>query len=201
MGKGQVTKQKIKPINVKKQTINFVSKPKRQPYVKKFGLLVLILIIVGVGGFIHFSWMGDIKDSEESLQDVQNFINSRETQQAYKEALAMEALEETLNQELVQMVGIETVFNDVYMVSESLVDTLNYNVPQGVFLTKLSFQEGNFNLTGYSTSHESVGQFAYNLRYSTLFDGIVIQSIQNVDENFQFVINGLWIKEAVNASY
>lgn len=201
MGKSQASKQKIKPINVKKQTINFVSKPKRKPYVKKFGVLLLILILVGVGGFLHFSWMRDIKDSERALKEIEDFINLKTTQDAYKEALAMESLEATLNQEYLQMEGINSLFNDGFMVSETLVDTLNYNVPQDVFLTKLSFQEGRFDLTGYTTSHELVGQFAYNLRYSTLFDDIVIQSIQNLEENYQFVINGSWIKEAVNASY
>ena len=201
MEKRQGSKQKIKPFNVKKQTINFVSKPKRKPYVKKIGVLLLALVLISFAGFLHFSWMGDIKDSEADLREIKNFINLRTTQEAYKEALALETLEATLNQEYLQMQAIDNVFYDAFMISENLVDTLNYNLPQGVFLTKLGFQEGKFNLTGYSTSHESVGQFAYNLRYSTIFDGIVIQSIQKLDENYQFVINGLWIKEAVNASY
>ena len=201
MEKSKVTKQKVKPFNVKKQTINFVSKPKRKPYFKTIGVLFLILILVGTGVFLHVSWMSEIRESKESLREIENFINLRTTQDAYKEALAMEALEATLNEEYLQMERVDALFNDAYMVSESLVDTLNYNIPEGVFLTKTTFQEGSFNVTGYASTYESVGQFAYNLRYSTLYDNIVIQSVQQLENDYQFVINGLWIKEAVNASY
>lgn len=200
MARNKGSHQNNKNMVIKKHTINFVSKPKRKPYVKNLGVLFVVLILLGVGGFFHLKWVGEIKDSEANLKEIKDFITLESTVSAYNGAVATENLEINLTDQYLQIGMIDEMYKNNFMISKVLLDTLNYNVPEGVFLTGSSFKEGTINITGYSKTYESVGQLAYNLRQSTYFDGIVIQSIEEVDENYGFVVNGLWIKEAVNAS-
>lgn len=200
MAKKERHVQNIKQINLSKQTINFVSKPVRKPIFGKVSVGLVLLVLAGTSGYLHFSWMERIDTQEAELEDVRSFINSDEIQDTYREAIKVEKAKEDLLGQFSEMFAIAAMHNDVFLVSDELLMALTNNIPGDVFLTSSNYQNGEVILNGYSKSYESVGQMAYNLRRSSQYNQVVIKSVEEVDGHFRFLMNAFWMKGDLNAS-
>lgn len=130
---------------------------------KLIGAFALLVVVMGLIVYQVFMFM-KIGGIESEIADLKGEINAPET----KNKLSI--VDAKMNQEAaLQLVAsdlellelramVENVADDMFM------DSVNAQVPEGVFVTELRRSDGQLSLKGFSESYEGIAQLAYNLR-------------------------------------
>jgi len=194
MAKRGVNEKKLLSVDYSKQTINFVSKPNKKVNLSVLMSLIIILGLICGGGYLHFSWMNDIDQMEADLKEIKDFNQSKSIQDMYMDALRKEGLHKQIMLQYDAMATLDMSYMNTHQVDKGLLDLVVNQMPKGVFLTRSKISNGEMVIDGYSQSYDAVGQFAFNLNESYVFNQAMVRSVDEEDGNYKFIIQASWIR-------
>lgn len=130
-------------------------------------MLVLVLAILG---FLHFSLSGKIDSAKLSISKAQNELTKLNKVKAKVDKFKKDskALEEKL--EVIRVLSFERT-GAVYLM-ESLVDV----TPENLWIESLKDAKSAYVMTGISLDYDTIARFMINMELSPFFDKVKIKS-------------------------
>ncbi len=167
-------------------TVN--EKPDRKKFLYGFLVLVAVLMI----GYYHYLLITQVNALKADLKELDSFVNDSSIQQKVSEVELKQNTERELNHIYNEIVSVKFAIDMEESVNALLVDSVNTQMPEDVFITQLSLAGGNLSLSGYSKSMEAISQFGFNLRHIGPFDNIDIPTVTESNGQYQFAIYATW---------
>lgn len=168
--------------------ITVTEKPDR----KKYLFVVLILLAVLALVYYHYTLMVQVRALKSDMQSLDLYLNDSRINQQVSVIDAKLAAERELS----------SIYNDIIIVKHSiemeesvnalLVDSVNAQMPEDVFLTQLTLFGSRLSITGYSKSMDAISQFGFNLRNIGPFYDVNIPTITEIEGQYQFAIYATW---------
>lgn len=150
--------------------------------------MLLVLCVVGVtaiGAYNQFQ-----------IAMLQNQVNARreiaedsKTVNKYNEIKELENEMVVFKEEVEKIVEMDKNIAKVDIISEELLTEINSKMPADLFLTNFSASGRNIQITGVAKDSNSIAQFNKGLGFIKDVESVFISSINNVDGNYNFVLN------------
>lgn len=123
-----------------------------------------------------------------SIDDLNAEINSRQMVEGLERVDRLEQIHQKLSNTEARLIVAQDQFNQANTMSDDLVNLINAQIPDKVFLSGIDVSGNSVSLTGFSGDHQNISQFVYNLRNTGKFENINLGTISSEDGNFGFNI-------------
>ncbi len=177
---------------------------KEKPKTNSKKILMIALLLVLLAGCVYFTGMMIIK--ENNLKQEIELLNSQITDAQTIRALEQITEKETLlsqietQSQVLQQANLEFMRENT--MSNELIDLINKQLSDKVFLTNINISGADVSLTGVGYDHQNISQFVHNLRETQVFDVIDLSSVDNDQDNYSFevslVLKDVLAEEATN---
>lgn len=157
------------------------------------GALALALIV-----FYQITLIQQAKALESDIAEVDAFINSKSTLDKIAAVSDKQNQEAALTMAHTDLLTLTQTISSTDKVDEMLVDEINAQIPAGLFVSEMNLNYETLSMKGYATDHETIAQFAFNLRNSGSFSQVNIPSVVQDNGNFVFAINATLHGEVEN---
>lgn len=176
--------------------INVETKPDRKRLILMSVSLLLLVLLAGYQVFMTFS----MNKLNTEMADLNAFINAQETQRKITEIQNKQTKEATLQQAITDLQTVSAVVLLTDQVNATLIEDINKQTPDNLFLTELSITSGIISLKGYATQYDTVAQFAHNLRSISAIGEVMIPTVTEDNGNYGYSILAQLVLEGLNES-
>ncbi|MGX8795623.1 PilN domain-containing protein [Fusibacter sp. JL298sf-3] len=176
----------------------YIKVPVKRNYSQWFIAVAAIVLVMALGG-IQVLYMNKIRQKEAVLEGLKAYNQSPEVVRSL----------DLIDQMQARVQALETLYTEVNVttaqiesenrVTDLLMEEVNAQVPEGVFLDRFDFTGGGVVIEGYAVSYEGVAQLAYNLRTTGRYGDVRLPKVADQNGQLQYVIDLLWQEEVVNA--
>lgn len=163
---------------------------------KSFLVLFILLAAVALMAFYQVLLMNDLKSIEDEVDEINMYVNSNDTIKRLKNVEALQKEEQDKLQIYEQMMIADQKFQLEDMIDRQLVENVNSQVPDDLFLTNVEIRDSMMVLKGYATEYDAIAQLAFNLRYANGITNVMIPEINEEDGNFNFNMTAVVYEEA-----
>ncbi|MBF4693845.1 PilN domain-containing protein [Fusibacter ferrireducens] len=165
----------------------FIPVKRKRNYKKLFFFVLLIALMVPVG-YYHGQMLVDLNASNEVIKNLNQFLEDPANQRTVNEVIKKQ---ETVDRYLLirdQLLNSKAQINSEFQVAAYLLDLINQQMPQELFLTKMSLSSGTLEIEGYCDSFDTIAQYAYNLRVTGMFNDVMIPTVSRGETYTNFTI-------------
>lgn len=170
-----------KKFNFKRYTIVFV------------GALVFVLI-----GANHVRMLSDYYKEQNALEAI---LQYNESAVVVSKLQKVDKLQSILNGLEAEYQVISQEVNDIERkdsYDDMYLEKVSAQIPEGVFLIKSDYTEGQCNVQGFSKSYEGISQFVFNLRSVFPNFEVTLDNVQNKENELQFSVGMVKVMEVVD---
>lgn len=175
-----------------------------QPYLKKtskkksssslslllpLGLVVLVLLGVI---FSALTLQLELREKNQEIADMEAYLADSKKVEALREIDVLEQQKSSMENVYRQIISAHhSVYHQSY-IDEMVLEGLNAQIPESVFITDLTLQGGTITMRGYSESHDTIAQLAFNMRQTSLYDNIRLSNVVKLENFYQFSMTSEW---------
>ncbi len=168
---------------------------KEKPKTDSRRLLATIAVVLAVFGIVYLT--ADVMLRENALRteiaalDAQ--INDVALNAAIERVDEKQALLDRMQNTLEVLRAADIAHRLRNTVSDELIDLINAQIPDKVFLSDISISSDSVQLSGTSHDHNNISQFVYNLRKTGRFSEIDLGNISEDTYGYSFSVNLLLV--------
>lgn len=158
---------------------------KRKRNYKKVFLFILILAFIIPVGYYHGRMLVQLNATNEVVKDLNHFLEDPNNLKIVEEVVKKQ---DTVDHYLLirdQLLRSKAQINSEFQVAAYLLDLINQQMPNELFLTKMSLDSGTLSIEGYCDSFDTIAQYAYNLRVTGMFSEVMIPTVTK-EETFTY---------------
>jgi Tfp pilus assembly protein PilN len=169
-----------------------------KPDSRRFLYIILALVVIALLVYYQLYLMASIHAAQSEIDEITTYLASSDVQTALDRVSQKQDMADGMNQTLDQINQTAAAIDANNLIDEMLLEKINAQVPEGLFLSDLTLNDDLLSLKGYALKYDLVAQFAYNLRMTGGFQEIVIPSVKSEDGRYVYSINANVIKEGTN---
>lgn len=150
--------------------------------------MLLVLCVVGVtaiGAYNQFQ----IAMLQNQVNARREIVEDPKTVNKYNEIKELENEMVVFKEEVENIVKMDKNIAKNDIISEELLSEINSKMPADLFLTNFSANGRDIQITGVAKDSNSIAQFNKGLGFIKDIESVFISSINNVDDNYNFVLN------------
>lgn len=158
-------------------------------------LAVLVFVLLGAN---HLRLLKQYRDDQKTLDAIIEYNESamivsklQKVDKLQSILSNMEMTFLTIQSEVLEIENKES-FDDMYL------EKVNAQIPEGVFMIKSDFTEGQCNIQGFSNSYEGISQFVFNLRSVFPNYEVTLDNVQNKEGELQFAVGLMKLMEVID---
>lgn len=164
-----------------------------------FLYILLFAVVIGLGAWGAYNQV-QINALEKEVASLNAVANDPQTVQKVEEVKAFEDETERFKSEVDNIRSLDQSIQARDVIGEDLLYDINSRLPQGVFLTNMSINGRDIQLTGYAEDQYSIAEFGKGLEKLPDAQEIFISNISAIESYYRFGMN-LTLKEVlVNAN-
>lgn len=160
--------------------------PTRKPRnYKKIVLFVIILAFIIPVGYYHGQMLVQLNATNDVVKDLNRFLEDPNNLKIVEEVVTKQDLVDHYLLIRDQLLSSKIQINSEFQVAAYLLDLINEQMPNELFLTKMSLDSGILSIEGYCDSFDTIAQYAYNLRVTGMFSEVMIPTVTK-EETFTY---------------
>lgn len=168
-----------------------------EPYIEKRGFkftritllyLLLILVILAMGGIGAYNQI-KINSLRKQVLAKELVVNDPKTSEKVAEIKALEAEVNTFREEVDKVIKLDESIELGDYLDQDFVARIRGKMPADMFLTNISIQDRDLNISGISKDTYSVAEFAKGLSLMEEAEDIFISNIRANELSHDFQLN------------
>lgn len=163
--------------------------------IKRNLFILLFIAAIVLMGLYQWELIEESNRLQTQIEEVDAFMMSEEHQEKREKILVKENYEKALNSTYDSLKATDQQQMESNVVSAALIEKINAEVPENVFLSNMQIIKGAISFTGFAADYESLSQFVFNIRELDEFAEMSIPTVNELEENLSFSVNGIMSKE------
>lgn len=151
-------------------------------------IIVVILLVLILIGYYQFMMILKANDIKSDIRDIDDYINSKSTNEKIAEVESKEAMELQLQSIFADISNATLMIESSRSMDDMLIEQINAQLPEGTFLSSLNMSGQVLIIEGYALEYDQIAQFAYNLRNSGGLENLLIPRITENNGSYNFSI-------------
>ena len=155
----------------------------RTIYLSLFGIMSLFL-----AGYIIYNSLAirkEIKVVSHLKQVVENPDTVRKIEEIQEEEMKLNELKESVDKIKI----LDSTVAERNKIDEILLEKINHNMPNSIFMTSLSIQKEEIHIVGISEDKWSIAEFQKNLESLEDYDEIFVSHISLEEDYYNFALD------------
>lgn len=171
---------------------------KKKRNYKKLILTILVFSMIMPIVYYHWNMLIKLNELNSEIKVIEAFVD--DPKNASKVEMVENKQKQVDNYMNIrnQLKNSESQINSEFQAAAYLLDLINDQIPNELFLTNLTLDDGVLSMEGYSQSFEIIAQYAYNLRATGMFTDIEIPNVVNNESSVYFTLVGSLKWEGAN---
>ncbi|GAU79405.1 PilN domain-containing protein [Fusibacter sp. 3D3] len=162
----------------------FIPTKKPRNY-KKLFLFVLILVFIIPIGYYHWDMLLQLNAANEKSKEINAFLTDPSNLKTVEEVVRKQDMVDHYLLIRDQLLNSKAQLNSEFQVAVYLLDLINDQIPNELFLTQMALDNGTLSIEGYCDSFDTIAQYAYNLRVTGMFRDVMIPVVTK-EETFTY---------------
>lgn len=162
--------------------------------------LLILLIVLAIGVMAYYQWMllDQSRALGEEINEIDAYVQSEKISDKKEEILSKQNYDKALEATYNSIKSIDDQIESANVVEVDLIEKINAKVPDNIFLSNLKILKGAINFTGYSADYSALSQLVFNIREMEEVDYLSIPTINELEENLSFSVNGTLLEEGLD---
>ncbi len=165
----------------------FLPVRKRRNYKKLISFILLLAFTIPVG-YYHWTMLLQLNSTRMEIETVNTFLKEPNNLKKIEEIIQKQNTVDRYLSIRDQLLKSKAQINSEFKVAAYLLDLINDQIPNKLFLTKMTLSNGELSIEGYSESFETIAQYAYNLRMTGMFNEVLIPTVTKEDLVTSFTV-------------
>jgi type IV pilus assembly protein PilN len=168
-----------------------------EPYIEKrefkFNKMILLytLLVLSVAGVTAIGIYNQIQINilKRQVEDRRAIAEEPAKVNKYNEIKGLENETMIFKEEVDNIIAMDKNIAKSDIISESLLSEIKSKMPEDLFLTNFSATGRDVRISGVAKSSNSIAEFSKGLGFMDDVESVFISSIDNVEDNYNFVLN------------
>lgn len=182
----------INAITIMPSKMNFFAPLiKEKPKTDSKRLLAMVGVVLALFGLFYLTMDTIMRENglRTDIASIQSRIDDPVLDEAIRRVQEKRELYDRVNSALEVLKAADISYKLQNVVSDELINLINAQIPDKVFLDSISVDTVSVLLSGTANDHDNISQFVHNLRSTDKFSNISVGSITEDTYGYSFSIN------------
>lgn len=177
----------------------YLNAPKKSNF-KTIIIVLLFIAAIALMAYYQYLLLDQSKTLQNEIAEIDAYIQSDAVVQQRETVLEKQNYEKALASTYASMKAVETQIESANAVETQLIEKINAEIPENVFLSNMQILKGAVSFTGFASDYKALSQFVYNVRGLEEVDTLSIPTVNELEENLSFSVNGILSEEGQDES-
>lgn len=160
--------------------------------------MIALILNIALIGYYQVNLIMKTNALEKEIVLVDEFLTNSDNLSVVNAVDEKQGVEAVLQLAYSDLINVTQQMAFSSQLDEMLLDKINAQVPEGLFIVDLSVSDASLSLKGYALEYAIIAQFAHNLRNAGGLNQVLIPTITEGSGNYNYTVTAIVETEAFN---